>query len=957
MTGCVFLVGSRMQPTRRFLGWGAPPGTLISRAVLDPLPDGSFLDLRGLWIVTPTRHAGRRLREQMALDARARDASLLAPEVVTPAALFRPARAPHPVATDLELHAILADVLTRLDPGVLEQLFPAAFRSVGSSWTTAAARLFHTVRATLREDGYDVQGFVAHHEASLEEDQRWRLLGLIEEAFRERLRELGRRDPVEAELASADQPRLEPAPTRLIVAATPDPSVPALRALQALAAQIPVEVWVHAPETVADGFDEWGRPIPEWWSERTLPLPAEAQIRQAESMEGQLDLLVDSLASLPPEFGPRDVAVIVPDADSLEPIQTRLRSENLDVFDPSGDTMSKHAVFQLFHSVVQSVQRDDWAVFRQLAGHPDVLQWLRSSTGLHPVSFCAQLDDPNGRPLTGSLTEWLRRRSDGDTPFQRALTLIREELEAFRSAESLSEAVSRLGGKIYESRHVGRQTPEDDAFRQVVQSLVQAAQAWDQTDVSLPAADAMAVVLNLAGRSTSYTERSDQSISLEGWLEIHWCPAPYLMLTGMNEGMVPDTRLDDPFLPESLRESLGMISDQRRGARDAFLWEAAQRCRMETGRTVLIQGRQGVDGSPVKPSRILLRSPDASEVLRRARLFFKETAYEPDVPMPQHPAIRLNPSRAILSSPPDSDPMKIRLTGLRDYLHCPFHYFLRHVLKMETVQPLQGELGAMDFGRFLHQALERLNHPDLLDVAEADTLADELSRFADQLAREQVGDEWPLSFRIQMDAARQRLRWAADCEAQSRREGWRTLESELTGQLDIAGAVIRGRIDRIDRHQESGALRIVDYKTSATANPPARAHLTGRKSESPEWMATPNDKKIWADLQLPLYGAMALEARGASAPNLKLAYFNVPRDASGTGLVEWADFSPEWLQSATDCATEAVNRIRDWQFWPPSDSNAPRDLQDLFPDSIMEMMDAEVLETWLTEMRSREGKA
>ena len=43
--------------------------------------------------------------------------------------------------------------------------------------------------------------------------------------------------------------------------------------------------------------------------------------------------------------------------------------------------------------------------------------------------------------------------------------------------------------------------------------------------------------------------------------------------------------------------------------------------------------------------------------------------------------------------------------------------------------------------------------------------------------------------------------------------------------LAEAGAQVNGRIDRIDRHEETGAFRVLDYKTSGTL--PAKP--TGRR--------------------------------------------------------------------------------------------------------------------------------
>ena len=62
-----------------------------------------------------------------------------------------------------------------------------------------------------------------------------------------------------------------------------------------------------------------------------------------------------------------------------------------------------------------------------------------------------------------------------------------------------------------------------------------------------------AVLSELLAAQTYVSRREDAALDLEGWLELPWHPASSLVVTGMNEGAVPDGRVDDPFLPDSLR--------------------------------------------------------------------------------------------------------------------------------------------------------------------------------------------------------------------------------------------------------------------------------------------------------------------------------------------------------------------------------------------------------------------
>ena len=71
------------------------------------------------------------------------------------------------------------------------------------------------------------------------------------------------------------------------------------------------------------------------------------------------------------------------------------------------------------------------------------------------------------------------------------------------------------------------------------------------------------------------SERGDTVLDLQGWLEISYDPADHLILAGMHEECVPEGTADDVFLPDSLRDQLGLRDMRARFARDAFILHAA----------------------------------------------------------------------------------------------------------------------------------------------------------------------------------------------------------------------------------------------------------------------------------------------------------------------------------------------------------------------------------------------
>ena len=84
-------------------------------------------------------------------------------------------------------------------------------------------------------------------------------------------------------------------------------------------------------------------------------------------------------------------------------------------------------------------------------------------------------------------------------------------------------------------------------------------------------------------------------------------------------------------------------------------------------------------------------------------------------------------------------------------------------------------------------------------------------------------------------------------------------EELLKHELEVDGEIftVTGKIDRVDRHEETRQVAIWDYKTSDSGEGPNKAHIKGRGK---------NQK--WKDLQLPLYRHLVKEVDVVKNDNL-----------------------------------------------------------------------------------------
>jgi ATP-dependent helicase/nuclease subunit B len=253
---------------------------------------------------------------------------------------------------------------------------------------------------------------------------------------------------------------------------------------------------------------------------------------------------------------------------------------------------------------------------------------------------------------------------------------------------------------------------------------------------------------------------------------------------------------------------------------------------------------------------------------------------------------------------------------------------------MEPVDPFKTELDVFDFGTLCHSALEAMGRSSVMrDCVDPALIREFLVGRLEEDARQRFGVQLTLPLVVQLESARQRLSRAADVQASTRAEGWVIQSVEASFELEIGGLQVTGKIDRIDRHERTGTVRVIDYKTSDQPVDPWHAHVRGiRKDETaPEFarFVLEGREYVWNELQLPLYlralrmGGLAADGQNRVDAGVVGAYFNLPKASSEAGIRAWEDYTLEIDEAAWSCAQGAANAIRGGVFWPPNENIRP----------------------------------
>ena len=892
---------------RHFLPWDGP---LLPQAVAFLTAGWSgreALDLSTQWVLVPTRQSGRRLREALAGFAAKKGQAVFPPRVLTLDALIA-AEASTAVASRVESLMAWVAVMLEIELVDFRAVFPVDPPERSFGWALRLAQEFTGLQNTLAEVGLSLADVPHKVEPTFPEKERWGQIALLSRRQEGKLAALGLRDAQAEKIEEARTAELPAGVERIVMIATPDPRPVALSVLSRHAEQVPVEVLVYAPEDEADSFDGWGRPQPTHWAQRILQLgDFESHAQLCANPEAQARRIVETARGYGKDAGVLAVGVV--DQEILSLVEGELRHAGLVGYNPEGRRRHGDRLGQLLGALATLAREDSFATVAAVARHPDVLDYLRGSVegDFTAAKFLAALDRLHAQHLPPDLAEALRHWRGGDE-----LERIRD-LRTQLGAGAFPENAGAVLSTIFGAR---RFDMENDAEA----DLAAAAEVWAgvmgevaRTAERFPGmtmADRWDLALRLYGENVRFEEKPAHALELQGWLELIWEDAPHLLVAGLNDGKVPAAVVGDPFLPEGLRVRLGLKTNTMRFACDAYYLQALAAARKDGGRLDLLLGKTSAAGDPLKPSRLLLRCDDA-ELPQRIEFLFKSVPAE---------GANLAWRRAWKLQPPQvTGPERVAVTALRAWLHCPFRYYLSRVLQMESVDPSKSELDAMDFGTLCHAALEAMgNDTALRDCTDSKVLQDFLLGALDAAANRRYGRNLTLPLVVQMESARQRLTYAADAQAQIRAEGWVIERVEWKFAVPVNGLTVSGKIDRIDRHEQTGAIRVLDYKTSDTPVNPSAAHLRNlAREEKPDWVVFDGGGKPqeWIDLQLPLYErALAVEF-----PDVEITcgYFNLPKAATETKLALWDDYTRDLAESAWRCAAGVAGAIVAREFWPP----------------------------------------
>ena len=876
---------------RIFLGYDSPFLPRLTAHLLEDLAA-----LAGTLVIVPTSQSGRILRESLAENATA----LLAPTVATPGSLLHlddPSIAPAWLEKIAWIETL--ESLSASDWENFTGLFPSPPDLVsGNDWAVSFASEIVSLRTTLQEHRHNLFS-ASKFLTNTPEANRWENLATLENLAEKQLaawQRTSRSSSLRAEFS------LPLGYSRIVLAGVTEMPPCLARALEKHSGEIVFVI--AAPASEMGHFSPLGIPL-ESWATRELPNYVSVKILADPAQQAKAALEIIS------ETGASSSEIALGAAD-----------------DQSGDILAR------------TLTGNDWPAFHPAAVQPcpPLVRWLHvwSDWLAKPSSrnLAALLGLPESSNLIGGYRaqNLLRLNTfrdkhptceprvlldlilEKDADLRRAIAALLSLRDSFISISFPAAIRAHLNALHADGESSVQTLSQIDDFLETATPIF--------GKVARPHGFWMNVLLSELP-SPPARPRADRVIDVQGWLELLFEPGKHLVICGMNETFVPSRSGGEPWLSENIRKALGLNTDSERHARDAYLLHAMIKMREADGSTHLICGKNGNGGETYLPSRLLLQVPRENLVPAVQNLFRE---IEP-------PEANLSWVRDFQWQTPTAEtPERISVTALRGYLACPFRFYLNDILGMRTTEPDRREMNSRDFGSVTHFVLECWgNDLKVRHLSDPEKLTAYLTaKLAEVIARD-FGSKPPLAIRIQAQSIRQRLEWFAIEQAKSAADGWEIIHIERKFAIPSNGFTISGKIDRIDRHRETGQLRVIDYKTGKaedterahrqkiTAATRIPAHFEG---ESTPFQSTTDTKGkpasfFWKNLQLPLYSLAENMASNGETPIP--TYIHIGQTEDNVRFNTWDTFSAGDLESAKNCADWITASIAARKFWPPSE--------------------------------------
>jgi len=632
-------------------------------------------------------------------------------------------------------------------------------------------------------------------------------------------------------------------------------------------------------------FDDQGGLLPDISFEK-LDEKILGNIRFGGTVADQAKEVINFLNELEPEYSCSDIIVSAPDENIRQPLQQQLAELNLKSHDSVGNIFSQSELGILLKIVSDYLNEKSLENFLKLISHPVIQNYFFENNDLFYaftkklIKFASEhIIDEMGSEMFNKNSELKEKIDEIESIFSsfHKKTTIKNCLEKINIAlVEIYEKVSPITSSNYLNSlekqpafHLEAIKKWNELSERILSSAIE---IKDKKNT----AQTIKLMLQLIINEKLAPETETDTIDLLGWLEVPLDDAPVIILTGMNEGIVPESQTSHLFLPNNLRVKLGIQNNSKRFNRDRYYFRTV----VENADNFLITaGKFSAAQDPLLPSRLLLDVSETEQALLLQKFCKMKTEEIQEISSNNSSICKISSDEDIFLSEKVTE---LAVTKFKTYLNCPYQFYLKQEKKFPSDE-LHRELPAYEFGNIVHKVLEIFGKSLL---AKSDNFR-EIQLFLKKLVEEEIekrfGENPHPAILLQEDSMISRLNVFAFKQAERAKLGWEIIDTEEQLEIKFDDYKIKGKIDRIDAlHTQK---YIIDYKTGEVT--------INKKNENLK------------DLQLPLYAFWGREKFGKLP---EVGYFFISKKTNEIGLNKY-ELNDEIIDTAFKTAKEIFIKI------------------------------------------------
>jgi DNA helicase-2/ATP-dependent DNA helicase PcrA len=509
----------------------------------------------------------------------------------------------------------------------------------------------------------------------------------------------------------------------------------------------------------------------------------------------------------------REIAVIVRTNREVEAIATLLRKEGLAVSASADGDILKHPITQAVQGLIDAVVTDksESAVFSVLHGAywgidaSDLLKVLSAQSYSRPLWQILSheetlkeigVKDPASVLHVVSVIEEARKREVHDAP-HRVLEYVLQESGFLKHLMEFD---------AFEGTRVIRRLYDE------IESMVSRDGVGSMREVSVALATRLSYGLSLNAPYIITDTNSIQVMTAHKakGLEFEVVYVPHLHDAGWS-GATKKRYFDIPLASHTPGMEHEFIEDERR-----LLYVAMTRAKHTL---YLSTAGMNAHGKELIPARLLEEVDDSFVTLSDTTAL--ESAFNPATALTK-PLSGIEIDSSLLTSMLQE--RGFSATSLNNYLHSPWDYFFRNVLRIPETQALH-----MQFGTAMHAVLEYVTRTYTL-TGTFPSDSDVRKKLEQELNRLPVNtEEYVRLFEKGFTALMAYLPHLASMITKTTKEELKLKVHLATGIPELPELTLTGNLDRIDIGDDGYALRVVDYKTG---KPKSRNEIEGNTKDA-----------------------------------------------------------------------------------------------------------------------------